>query len=108
MPGGSSAAKSPTRNSAGSLDDGESAPYSYALTLNAFDVSTLRAPAAGRYQVDFSLDDTGDSLGTCILALASGDEFQFVALPDGIVVNNVNNPSDQGTDFDLETSALCQ
>jgi len=86
----------------------DSVAYSGSLTLNAFDVGTYRAPAAGRYQVDFLIEDTGENLGVCTLTLRSGDQYQFVTLPDGIVVNNVKSPSDQGTDFDLETSTLCQ
>lgn len=86
----------------------DSAGYSGSLSLNSFDVGTYRAPAAGRYQVDFLTEAAGENLGICTLTLRSGDQYQFVTLPDGIVVNNVKRPSDVGADFNVESSSLCQ
>ena len=58
--------------------------------------------------MDFSLTSGGDELGTCTLNLKSGDQYQFVALPERIVVNRANRPATSGPDFVVETSSLCR
>ncbi len=78
------------------------------LRLNAFDIKSFRADTAGTYRVSFVVSGKGTPLGTCTLNARSGDEFQFVALPERIVVNRVNNPPKSGNDFVIETSALCR
>jgi hypothetical protein len=79
------------------------------LALNAFDVRRFRAPNPGKYRVSFTAAGSSDSaLGTCMLTLRSGDRYQFVTLPDKIVVNRVNNPSNAGTDFVVDSSSLCR
>jgi hypothetical protein len=58
--------------------------------------------------VDFGTTSGASDLGTCTLNLASGDSYQFVTLPDKIVVNHVNQPAKTGPDFIVSTSALCR
>ena len=58
--------------------------------------------------MDFGLSSGGSDLGTCTLHLGSGDEYQFVALPDKIVVHHVNQPAQAGPDFVVATSSLCR
>jgi predicted component of type VI protein secretion system len=78
------------------------------LELGSFDIYNWHVPQPGHYRVDFSLTSGGDELGTCTLNLKSGDQYQFVALPERIVVNRANHPSDNGPDFVVETSSLCR
>jgi len=84
----------------------DSLPMEVTLEINPFDIRTYRLQNPGRYRIDFS---TGAAdLGTCTLNVKSGDEFQFVALPDGIVINPVDDPVSVGSDLVVATSALCR
>jgi len=85
----------------------DSTPSPSALILNAFDVKSFRAQNPGKYRVDFALKK-GGGLGTCTLNIKSGDRYQFVALPDGILVNRANSPSSVGRDLKIVTSSFCR
>ncbi len=76
--------------------------------LNAFDVQSFRAPYAGKYRVRFRTQRAATELGTCNLNIKSGDRYQFVTLPDKIVVNRVNNLATVGRDLVVSTSSLCR
>jgi hypothetical protein len=76
--------------------------------LDSFDLHTYHAPQPGRYRVDFGSTSDAADLGTCTLTLKSGDHYQFVTLPDKIVINHVNRPASTGPDFVVGTSALCR
>jgi hypothetical protein len=89
---------------AGSKD---SKPAPTVVTITPFNVSTYRAAGRGRYRVDFRVANAG-TLGTCALAAGSGDQYQFVALPDHLVVNRVNRPPSVGSDLVVPTSRLCR
>jgi hypothetical protein len=78
------------------------------LTLNAFDIRSYHAQKPGRYRVDFHTVNGGADLGTCTLGIKSGDQYQFVALPERTVVNRANRPASIGTDFVIQTSTLCR
>ena len=78
------------------------------LNLNAFDVKVYLAQNPGKYRVDFVETDGSTRIGTCTLTLRGGDRYQFVALPDKIVVNRANNPSLVGADLVVATSTLCR
>lgn len=84
-----------------------STPLQGALTLNAFDIQSFRAQNPGKYRVDFALKK-GGALGMCTLNIKSGDRYQFVALPGGIMVNRANNASSIGRDFNIVTSSFCR
>jgi hypothetical protein len=56
--------------------------------------------------VNFGTTSGGANLGTCTLTIKSGDQYQFVTLPNNMAVNRANNPSSVGTDFVVATSAL--
>jgi hypothetical protein len=86
----------------------EDFPFQASLNLNAFDVHSREIGTAGRYQVDFGTEVAPASLGSCVLRLDSGDHYQFVTLPDKIVVNRVDDPVSSGTDLIVSTSALCR
>ena len=84
----------------------DSLPMEVSLEINPFDIRTYRVQNPGRYRLDFST--SAADLGTCTLNVKSGDEFQFVALPDGIVINPVDDPVSVGSDLVVATSALCR
>ncbi len=85
----------------------DSTPSPSALSLNAFDIKSFRAQNPGKYRVDFALKK-GGGLGTCSLNIKSGDHYQFVALPGGILVNRSNNSSSVGRDLNIVTSSFCR
>ncbi|MBI5303988.1 MAG: hypothetical protein HY868_17770 [Chloroflexi bacterium] len=85
-----------------------SSPSQGSLRLNAFDVKAYRAQNPGRYRVEFRATRGAVDLGACALTVKSGEQYQFVVLPERIVVNRANNPSTVGTDFVIQTSALCR
>ncbi|MEP7355690.1 MAG: FHA domain-containing protein, partial [Anaerolineales bacterium] len=78
------------------------------LEVDSFDIYNWHVPQPGHYRVDFSLSSGGDELGTCTINLKSGDQYQFVALPERIAINRVNRPSSTGPDFVVETSSFCR
>jgi hypothetical protein len=76
--------------------------------LNAFDVHSFTAQQPGVYRLDFGATSGGRELGSCTFTIKSGDHFQFVALPDHILINPVNNPPSQGSELVVATSSLCR
>jgi len=86
----------------------ESLPLEVALELNPFDVRTYRVQNPGQYRIGFATATGAADLGSCTLDVRSGDHFQFVTLPDMIVVNPVDDPVSVGTDLIVSTSSLCR
>lgn len=86
----------------------DSFPSQTDMQLNAFDIRTFSASNAARYRATFALTSDGTSLGECVMQIRSGDQYQFIALPDGIMVNRENNPPTLGTDLVVATSTLCR
>ena len=90
----------------GSFDFDSNASH---LEVDSLDIYNWHIPQPGHFRVDFSLEaGGGDELGTCTLNLKSGDQYQFVALPERIAVNRANRPATSGPDFVVETSSLCR
>lgn len=87
---------------------GTPTPSPSGLQLKAFDVRIHKVQNPGKYRVDFRATTGNANLGSCTLTMRGGDYWQFVALPDRIAVNRVNNPSQVGSDFVIQTSALCR
>lgn len=85
----------------------DSKPSPTALTIKPFNVSTYHAPGRGTYRVDFRATTAG-TLGTCTLSARSGNRYQFVALPNHLVVNRVNRPASVGSDLIVATSRMCR
>lgn len=78
------------------------------LKLSSFDVKSYRTTQTGRFRVMFLAASNGASLGVCNLTMRNNDQYQFVALPDRLVVNRVNSPPATGRDLLVATSALCR
>jgi hypothetical protein len=87
-------------------DDGSS--FGTNLNLNAFDVQTTQIANPGRVRVEFRDAQGSATLGTCTLTVRGGDQFQFVILPERIVVNRESSPPSTGRDLILESSSLCR
>jgi hypothetical protein len=85
----------------------DSSPIQSSFRLSAFDVRSSSVTQPGKYRVEFSTTDKNTKLGVCNLNVQSGDQYQFVMLPERIAVNRVNKPSSVGKDFVVETSSLC-
>lgn len=75
--------------------------------LGAFDVRAFTISDSARYSAKFVQALDGAGLGECVMRVRSGDQYQFIALPDGIMVNRENNPPTRGTDLVVATSMLC-
>ena len=86
----------------------DSPPARTPLQIKEFDVAAYRAASPGRYHVDFGTTPGGTNLGACTLTIKSGDQYQFIALPDNIVIHRANNPASLGGDFVISISALCR
>ncbi len=78
------------------------------LEIEAFGIRSYHVVNPGRYLVNFGLSSGGSDLGTCTLTVKSGDQYQFIALPERIAVNRVNDPPTIGTDLVVSTSTLCR
>lgn len=86
----------------------DSAPQGTTLELNAFDVRTYRVGQPGQFQIDFGTTSGAADLGSCSLSVRSGDHYQFVALPEMLVINQVDDPVSVGTDLIVSNSSLCR
>ena len=86
----------------------DSSPIQMSFRLSAFDIGSKTIAQPGKYRVEFSTTDKNTKLGTCNLNVQSGDQYQFVMLPERIAVNRANKPSSAGSDFVVETSSLCR
>jgi hypothetical protein len=86
----------------------DSTPARKSLEIKSFDIQAHRVQNPGKYRVEFGAARASANLGTCTLQIRSGDQYQFVPLPNNIVVNRANNPVSVGADFVVATSALCR
>ena len=83
-------------------------PITDAFEVNTLDIHTSGLQNPGRFRLDFGTSSGGADLGACTITLKGGDRYQFVALPDKVVVNRSNRPANSGPDFVVSTSALCR
>jgi hypothetical protein len=89
------------------VPEGSTGAY-YSMEIRPFDIQTHRFSSPGRFQIDFGTSSAGADLGTCILSLKSGESYQFVPLPDMIVINPQKHAPETGEDLVVATSALCR
>jgi hypothetical protein len=86
----------------------DSFPAQTTLDLDPFDVKSFSVGNAARYRATFALQADDSALGECILRVNAGDDYQFIAVPERIVVNRENSSPARGSDLVVATSALCR
>ena len=86
----------------------DESPAEASLEIEAFDVRSYHVVNPGRYLVNFGLFSEGSDLGVCALTVKSGDQYQFIPLPERIAVNRLNDPPTIGTDLIVGVSSLCR
>lgn len=79
-----------------------------ALNIDVTGISSFRALKPGRYQLDLKKAAGEDVLGTCTLQIKSGDVYQFVAVPHGVVVTRDSAKTATAQELNMKTSSLCQ
>ncbi len=77
------------------------------LHLETLEVGGFSSVAAGRYQLELSWPGGVPADGTCILWLEQGEEYSFVAVPEGISVIRRGMFAQNPDEIDLRTSPLC-
>jgi hypothetical protein len=80
----------------------------YGGQVRSLDIVSYSLLQAGRYRVDFGTRTGRKDLGSCTIDIASGAAYQFVPLPDKIIVNNLDDAVSDGRDLVIETSSLCE
>ena len=77
------------------------------LNIDVAGISSFRALKPGRYQLDLT-KAAGEAVGTCTLQIKSGDVYQFVAVPHGVVVTRDSAKTATAQELNMKTSSLCQ
>jgi ribosomal protein L40E len=78
------------------------------LSLSAYEINN-REIDQGRYRIEFRQQGASALLAaSCTLTIHAGDSYRFVALPEGIMVDRANAPSNKAADLIPETSAFCR
>lgn len=90
------------------IDQAEPSILFSGAALNSFDFATYPVSDPGRYQVNFGTASAGADLGACTLTVKAGDRFQFVPLPDSLLISWENHPPATGADLLAATSRLCR
>lgn len=62
----------------------------------------------GLYELHISMPSGAPAGGICRMTIASGDAFQFVAVPSGIAVTKEGMEAQSADDLDMVTSGLCR
>lgn len=76
--------------------------------LDAYAISN-RELSQGKYRVEIRRQDDGTLLGeACTLTMRAGDQYRFVALRNGIMVDRKNSPSSKTEDLIPDTSTFCR
>jgi hypothetical protein len=73
-----------------------------------FEISGYGAIQPGEYEIQISSPSGIPAGGICRLTIASGDSFQFVAVPDGIAVTKEGQAAESADDLDMSTTGLCR
>ena len=82
-------------------------------TVNSEDIAPLEISGfggiqPGLYELHISTASGAPAGGICRMSIASGDKYQFVAVPEGIAVTKEGTVVQTATDVDMSTSSLCR
>ena len=86
----------------------DSGPMGTSLDMNPYDVRRWRVRNPGRYRVDFVTADGAANLGGCTLTVRSGNYYQFVTMPETIVIRLKDKTPETGADLVVSSSTLCR
>lgn len=73
-----------------------------------FEISGYGGIQPGLYELHITTSSGAPVGGVCRLTIASGDAFQFVAVPSGIAVTKQGVDAQSADDMDMVTSGLCR
>lgn len=73
-----------------------------------FEISGYGGIQPGQYELLISSLSGIPAGGRCRLTIASGDSFQFVAVPDGIAVTQEGQAAQSADELDMSTAGLCR
>jgi len=73
-----------------------------------FEISGYGGIQPGRYELRITTPSGIPAGGVCRMTIASGDAFQFVAVPSGIAVSKEGTSAQSADDIDMSTSGLCR
>ena len=77
-------------------------------SIAPFEISGYGGIQPGLYELHISTASGIPSSGICRMSIASGDAFQFVAVPSGIAVSKEGTDAQSADDMDMATSGLCR
>ncbi len=72
--------------------------------LEPFDIGGYGRVESGRYRLVIEATSGGE----CHLEIVRGDEYQFVAVPEGVAVTRAADPSQTADQLDMSSSTLCR
>ena len=73
-----------------------------------FEISGYGGIQPGLYELHITTPSGIPAGGICRMSIASGDAFQFVAVPSGIAVSKEGTDAQSADDMDMATSGLCR
>jgi hypothetical protein len=90
------------------LSTGTPDPYSNSsLTIEAAESDAFIGLAPGRYKLNFTSGADGAS-SECTIKVDSGDNYRFVAVPEGVGIFREKEAPQSSEDVNVGTSPLCQ
>ena len=73
-----------------------------------FEISGYGGIQPGQYELHITSPSGIPTGGICRMSIASGDSFQFVAVPSGIAITKEGTNTQSADDLDMATSGLCR
>jgi hypothetical protein len=88
-------------------DTGEWSSY-LDLTLESFDTGALGSIPPGVYELQLQIPSNIPPGGSCWMEIQSGDQYQIVVVPAGIVITMEGYEPTNPDELDFQTSSLCR
>lgn len=77
-------------------------------SIAPFEISGYGGIQPGLYELHITTPSGVPIGGVCKMSIASGDSFQFVAVPSGIAISKEGEDAQSADDMDMATSGLCR
>jgi len=78
------------------------------VSLEPLEVGGMGTIPPGRYELRITFSGGIPAVGSCWLAIESGDVFQLVAVPEGIAISKEGTNTSNPDEVDYQTSSLCK